>query len=48
MGGTLSEVSMGLNWYPTNPTRVLFNVIRAKRRSWDAVWVFQGRLQIAY
>ena len=48
MGGTLSDVSMGLNWYPTNPTRVLFNVIRAKRRSWDAVWVFQGRLQIAY
>jgi phosphate-selective porin OprO/OprP len=47
-GGTLNDVSVGLNWYPTNPTRVMFNVIRAKRNTWDAVWIFQSRLQIAY
>ena len=47
-GGTLSDVSIGFNWYPTNPTRVMFNLIRAKRSTWKPVWVLQGRLQIAY
>ncbi len=47
-GGVLSDTSVGLNWYPTNPTRVMFNVVRAMRRTWDAVWIFQSRLQIAF
>ena len=48
IGGTLNDLSFALNWYPTYPTRVSFNVIRAKREAWDPVWIFQGRLQVAY
>ena len=47
-GGKLADVSFGFNWYPTHPTRVSFNVIRADRESWDPVWIFQGRLQLAF
>ena len=47
-GGKLANVSFGFNWYPTHPTRVSFNVIRADRESWDPVWIFQGRLQLAF
>ncbi len=47
-GGVLSDISVGLNWYPTTPTRIMFNVIRAKRGPWDVVWIFQSRFQIAY
>ncbi len=48
MGGELNDISLGFNWYPTAPTKLAFNVIRAKRDGWEPVWVFQGRLQIAY
>ncbi len=47
MGGTLNDLTLGFNWYPTRPTRVSFNVIRAKREGWDPVWIFQGRWQLA-
>jgi hypothetical protein len=26
---------------------VSFNVIRSDRESWDPVWIFQGRVQVA-
>ena len=48
MGGELSDLSLAFNWYPTTPTKLAFNVIRATRDAWNPVWVFQGRLQIAY
>lgn len=38
----------GLNWYPTYPTRVTFNVVRASRETWKPVWIFQLRLQLAF
>jgi phosphate-selective porin OprO/OprP len=47
-GGKLADVSVAFNWYPTHPTRVSFNVIRADRESWDPVWIFQGRIQVAF
>ena len=47
-GGTLNDLSFAFNWYPTYPTRVSFNVIRAKREAWEPVWIFQARLQLAY
>jgi phosphate-selective porin OprO/OprP len=47
-GGTLNDLSFAFNWYPTYPTRVSFNVIRAKRQAWEPVWIFQARLQLAY
>jgi phosphate-selective porin OprO/OprP len=47
-GGSLNDLSFALNWYPTRPTRVSFNAIRARRESWDTVWIFQGRLQVAF
>jgi phosphate-selective porin OprO/OprP len=47
-GGELADVSFAFNWYPTYPTRVSFNVIRADRESWDPVWIFQGRIQLAF
>ncbi len=47
-GGKLADVSFAFNWYPTHPARVSFNVIRVDRESWDPVWIFQGRLQVAF
>jgi len=47
-GGKLANASFAFNWYPTYPTRVSFNVIRAHRESWAPVWIFQGRLQLAF
>jgi phosphate-selective porin OprO/OprP len=47
-GGTLNDVSLALNWYPTRHAAALFNVIRAKREALEAVWIFQFRLQLAY
>jgi phosphate-selective porin OprO/OprP len=47
-GGTLNDLSFAFNWYPTYPTRVSFNMIRAKREAWEPVWIFQARLQLAY
>ena len=47
-GGELANVSFAFNWYPTVPTRMSFNVIRADRESWDPVWIFQGRVQVAF
>ena len=47
-GGKLTDYSVGFNWYPTNQTRFAFNIIRAKRSTWDPVWIFQGRLQLAF
>ena len=47
-GGTLNDLSFAFNWYPTYPTRVSFNAIRASREAWEPVWIFQARLQLAY
>jgi phosphate-selective porin OprO/OprP len=47
-GGALNDLSFAFNWYPTYPTRVSFNMIHSKRETWDPVWIFQARLQIAY
>jgi phosphate-selective porin OprO/OprP len=47
-GGTLNDLTFAFNWYPTYPTRVSFNVIRSKRETWNSVWIFQARLQLAY
>ena len=46
-GGRLTDLSFALNWYPTYATRVSFNVVRADRESWNPVWIFQGRIQLA-
>jgi len=46
-GGRLSTITLGLNWYPSYPTRLSFNVVRADRASWKPVWIFQMRLQLA-
>ncbi len=47
-GGELNDLTAALNWYPTYSTRLAFNVIRAKLKSADPVWVFQGRLQVSF
>jgi phosphate-selective porin OprO/OprP len=47
-GGKLADVTFAFNWYPTYPTRVSFNVIRADREPWDPVWIFQGRIQLTF
>ncbi len=47
-GGELNDLTAAFNWYPTYSTRVAFNVIRAKLKSADPVWVFQGRLQVSF
>jgi phosphate-selective porin OprO/OprP len=47
-GGALNDGSFALNWYATPHIKTSFNVIRAARRSWDPVWLFQGRLQVMY
>ncbi len=47
-GGTLNDLTFAFNWYPTYPTRVSFNMIRAKQEAWEPVWIFQARLQLAY
>ena len=47
-GGALTNLSAALNWYPLHSVRASFNVIRADRESWDPVWIFQGRLQVAF
>ncbi len=46
-GGKPTEFSFAFNWYPTYTTRVSFNVVRAARETWETVWIFQGRLQLA-
>ena len=48
MGGELHDLGFALNWYPTHTTRVMGNVIRAKREDAAAMWVFQSRLQLAF
>jgi len=47
-GGELNDLTAAFNWYPTYSTRVAFNVIRAKLKSADPVWVFQARLQVSF
>ena len=47
-GGALNDVTLGLNWYPTRPTRIAVNIIRGNRQDWDPFWIFQFRLQLAY
>ena len=47
-GGTLNDSSFAVNWYPTRPIRIAFNVVRASRETWEPVWILQGRLQLAY
>ena len=46
-GGVLNDVGLALNWYPTHTTRVMGNVIMAKREGVAAMWIFQMRLQLA-
>ena len=47
-GGELTDLSFAFNWYPTHPTRVMFNIVRAQRGGNAPVWIFQGRLQLAF
>ncbi len=47
-GGTLNDVTLGLNWYPTRPTRIAVNVTRGNRQDWDPFWIFQFHIQLAY
>ncbi len=47
-GGELTDLSFAFNWYPTHPTRVMFNIVRAQRVGDAPVWIFQGRLQLAF
>ncbi len=47
-GGTLNDSSFAVNWYPTRAIRLAINVVRASRETWEPVWIFQGRLQLAY
>jgi len=44
-GGRLRDLSLGLNWYPTDAYRVTLNAIRAKRDDLDPIWILQARLQ---
>ena len=46
-GGELSDLGIAANWYPTHTTRVMGNIIRAKREGAAAMWIFQFRLQVA-
>ena len=48
MGGELNDLGIAFNWYPTHTTRVMGNVIRAKREGAAPMWVFQSRLQLAF
>ncbi len=47
-GGELTDLSFAFNWYPTHPTRVMFNIVRAQRVGDAPVWFLQGRLQLAF
>ncbi len=47
-GGTMNDVTFGFNWYPTYPTRMTINVVRANREGFDPVWIFQFRAQLAF
>ena len=47
LGGILNDLGLAVNWYPTHLTRVMGNVIMAKRDGAAAMWIFQVRLQLA-
>jgi phosphate-selective porin OprO/OprP len=47
-GGILNDFTAAVNWYPNNHSRVMANLIRAKRSGVDGIWIFQIRLQWAY
>ena len=47
-GGTMNDVTFGLNWYPTDPIRMTLNVVRANREGRDPVWIFQFRAQLVF
>lgn len=46
-GGRLRDLTLGVNWYPRYRARLAVNVIRAKGRSVDPIWILQARLQLA-
>jgi phosphate-selective porin OprO/OprP len=48
VGGELTDFSVAFNWYPTHPTRVMFNIVRAHRKQVAPAWVFQLRFQLAF
>jgi len=45
---SLDDISFGFNWYPTYSTRASFNIIRADKPTWQPVWIFAMRIQLAY
>jgi phosphate-selective porin OprO/OprP len=47
-GGELNDFTAAFNWYPTHETRVMFNAILANRKGYEAVGIFQVRLQVAF
>ncbi len=47
-GGELTDFTVGLNWYATHATRIMFNGIVATRKGVKPVGIFQVRLQVAF
>ncbi len=47
-GGILNDFTAAVNWYPNRHARVMANLIRAKRKGFDGIWIFEIRLQWAY
>ena len=47
-GGELTDFTVGLNWYATHATRIMFNGIVATRKGFKPVGIFQVRLQLAF
>jgi len=48
LGGELNDLGIAANWYPNHTTRVMGNLIRAKREGAAALWIFQFRMQLAF
>ena len=44
-GGVIEDFTLGVNWFLRHRQRLNFNVIRADRRGFDDLWIFQARLQ---
>lgn len=47
-GGELSDITLGLNWYLNNVTRMMFNYVYAERDGIGAANFFQMRFQIDF
>ena len=45
---SLNDLGIAANWYPNHTTRVMGNLIRAKREGAAALWIFQFRMQLAF